>query len=156
MFDHRDHVHTKMYRYRWGVFRDEDGVPAELALDHPFPGLAVLFVESEEGIERDRAAQWLRDEYLSSAVDGSSAAMYLAFTPVPIPDDAPADVPRIAEDERRILLLAFLDGPPDEAWDAEFAMHGKAVEASGPARVVWAAPFIPTIPGTDTYADRLR
>src|SRR5687767_6967912 len=27
MFEHRDHVHTKMYRYRWGVSRDDDGVP---------------------------------------------------------------------------------------------------------------------------------
>lgn len=156
MFENRDHVHTKMYRYRWGVLRDEDGVPAELALDHHFPGLAVLFVEADEGAGRDRVADWLRTEYVPDVIAGSSAAMYLAFTPVPIPDDAPSDVPRIAEDERRILLLAFLDRHPEEAWDPEFVTHGKAVEAGGTAGVAWAAPFIPTIPGTDTYADRLR
>jgi hypothetical protein len=156
MFEHRDHVHTKMYRYRWGVFRDNDGVPAELALDHPFPGLAALFVEADEGVDRDRVGDWLLSEYLPGAIAGSSAAMYLAFTPVPIPDDAPADVPRIAEDERRILLLAFLDRTPEDGWEDELAVHGKAIEAGGLATVVWASPFVPTIPGTDTYADRLR
>ncbi|MGH2662465.1 MAG: hypothetical protein ACRDH8_06590 [Actinomycetota bacterium] len=156
MFAERDHVHTKIYRYRWGAFRDPDGVPAELALDHPFPGLSALFVEAADGVDRDRAAEWLRDEYLPDALDGSSAAMYLAFTPVPVPDDAPADVPRIAEDDRRILLLAFLDRPPDDVWEDEFAPHGKAIEAGGMARSIWAAPFIPTIPGTDTYTDQLR
>jgi hypothetical protein len=156
MFEHRDHVHTKMYRYRGGAFRHGEGVPPELALDHPFAGLAALFVEADEGTDRDRAEEWLRTEYLPGTIDGSAAAMYLTLTPVPIPDDAPADVPRIAEDERRILVLAFLDRQPEEAWDADLVPHGKAVEAEGPARVVWASPFIPTIPGTDTYTDRLR
>jgi hypothetical protein len=154
MFEHRDHVHTKMYRYRWGVSCEDDGVPPELALDHPFPGLAALFLETDEGV--DRASEWLRHEYLPGVVDDTSAAMYLAFTPVPIPDDAPADVPRIAEDERRLLLLAFLNRHPEESWDREFARRGQAIEAEGPVRVVWASPFIPTIPGTDTYTDRLR
>ena len=35
MFDERDHVHTLLYRYEWEHRRDPDGVPAELALDHP-------------------------------------------------------------------------------------------------------------------------
>ena len=156
MFEQRDHVHTKMYRYRWGVSRDEDGVPPELALDHPFAGLAVLFAEVNEGTERDTASEWLRDEYLPGSVRDSSVAMYLAFTPVPIPDDAPADIPRVAEDEQRILLLAFLDSHPEESWDRDFALQGNALETEGAARLVWASPFIPTIPGTDIYTDRLR
>ena len=156
MFAERDHVHTKIYRYRWGAFRDQDGVPPELALDHPFVGLAVLFVEALDGVDRDRVGEWLRSEYLPGKLAESSAAMALGFTPVPIPDDAPADVPRIAEDERRILLLAFLDRHPQEVWEDEFVGQGKAVEAGGLARVIWASPFIPTIPGTDTYTDQLR
>ncbi len=156
MFAERDHVHTKIYRYRWGAFRDPDGVPAELALDHPFAGLVALFVEAAEGVERDRVGEWLRSEYLPGALNGSATAMALGFTPVPIPDDAPADVPRIAEDERRILLLAFLDRHPQDVWEDEFVGQGKAIGAGGLARAIWASPFIPTIPGTDTYADQLR
>ena len=156
MFAERDHIHTKIYRHRWGVFRDPDGVPAELALDHPFAGLAALFVEAREGVERDRVSEWLRTEHLPGVLEGSDAAMCLAFTPVPIPEDAPEDVPRIAEDQRRILLLAFLDGDPLSAWESDFAPQAGALEASGLGEVVWASPFIPTIPGTDTYTDRLR
>jgi hypothetical protein len=36
-----------------------------------------------------------------------------------------------------------------------FEEQAAAVEASGLGRVVWASPFIPTIPGTDTYTDQL-
>ncbi|HEX9234945.1 MAG TPA: hypothetical protein VF972_01555, partial [Actinomycetota bacterium] len=97
MFAERDHIHTKMYRYRWGTFRDEDGVPAELALDHRFPGLVVVFVEAEEGRDREGVGEWFRDDHLPKVLAGSAAAMCLQFTPVPIPEDAPADVPRVAE-----------------------------------------------------------
>ena len=156
MFAERDHVHTKMYRYRWGAFRDADGVPAELALDHPYPGLAVLFLEAPDAEGRDAFGEWLRDEHLPGMLGGSSAAMALGFTPVPIPDDAPADVPRIAEDDRRILVLAFLEADPGHEWAERFAPQGGAIAASGRGRVVWASPFIPTLPGTDAYADQLR
>lgn len=154
MFAEREHVHTKMYRYRWGAFRDPDGVPAELALDRRFPGLAAVFVEADAG--RDPVEAWLRDEHLPQAIAGTSVAMALGFTPVGIPDDAPADIPRIAEDERRILVLAFVERDPAEVWADEIAPWGKAVEASGLGRVIFASPFITTVPGTDTYTDRLR
>jgi hypothetical protein len=74
---------------------------------------------------------------------------------VPIPDDAPADVPRVAADERRILQMYFLDRDPAEVWSDEFARLEDHVAGSGKARLLWASPFIPTIPGTDTYADQL-
>jgi hypothetical protein len=156
MFAERDHVHTKMYRYRWGAFRDADGVPPELALDHPYAGLAVLFVEAGEGVNRDELGEWLQGEHLPGLLAGSPAGMALAFTPVPIPDDAPADVPRLAEDDRRVLVVAFLEADPAGVWEDTFAGEGSAIEASGLGRVVWASPFIPTVPGTDRYTDRLR
>ena len=156
MFAERDHVHTKMYRYRWGTFRDPDGVPPELALDHPYAGLAVLFVEADDGDDRDGLGERLRDDHLPGLLAGSPAAMALAFTPVPIPDDAPADVPRVAEDERRILVLAFLEADPLRVWGERFAGEGDALASEGLGRVVWASPFIPTVPGTDRYTDRLR
>ncbi len=156
MFAERDHVHTKLYRYRWGVFRDPDGVPAELALDHPFRGVAVVFGQRLEPPGRVGADAWLRDDYLPSRLAGGAAAMCLSFSPVPIPDDAPADVPRDPADAERFLLISFLDRDPAEAWAGEFAGLGEDFERSGLARLLWASPFIPTIPGTDTYTDQLR
>ena len=155
MFAERDHVHTKLYRYLEGAFRDEDGVPAELALDHPFRGLVAMFAESDEHVDGEDLARWYREEHLPRALEGSSAAMCLSFRPVGIPDDAPPDIPRVAEDDRRFLQLYFLDRDPIEVWEDEFAGHGKELEATGLARLLWASPFIPTIPGTDTYTDEL-
>ena len=153
MFPHRDHVHTKMYRYRGGAFRDADGVPPELALDHRFPGLVTAIVEAED---RDATAEWLRDEYLPGTLaNGSTAAMCLVFTPVPIPDAAPKDIPRDPSDANRVLLMWFVDRDPADVWEAEFASAAKALDATGRAKTLFAGPFIPTIPGTDTHTDQL-
>lgn len=149
MFAERDHVHTKMYRYRGGAFAEEDGVPPELALDRRFPGLVVAFFDAVE----DRAAAidaLMGNEDLLRA---SNAAMCLFFTAVPIPSDAPGDVPRITGDEARFLTLWFLESDPKDAWGSRFAALGDDLKDT--ARLVWASPFIPTIPGTDTYTDRL-
>ncbi|MGZ4139518.1 MAG: hypothetical protein ACXVD8_06665 [Actinomycetota bacterium] len=151
MFEERDHIHTKMYRYRGGVFRDPDGVPPEIALDHQFKGLVAVFAESDD---RKAFDTWYREEHLPRALDGSAAAMCLAFTAIPIPSDAPGDVPRVSGDEKRMLYLYFLDRDPLEVWDPMFAKHGDEVEAGGRGSVIWAGAFIPTIPGTDTYTDQ--
>lgn len=149
MFAERTHIHTKMYRYNGGAFRDPDGVPPELALDRRYPGLVAAFFEAPE--DRDAAVEALRER--DDLLRGSPAAMCLFFTAVPIPADAPGDVPRITGDESRFLTLWFVERPPDEVWDERFASLGDDVKDT--ARLVWASPFIPTIPGTDTYTDRL-
>ena len=147
MFAERDHVHTKMYRYRGGAFRAHDGVPPELALDHRYPGLAVAFFEASG--ERDAAIETMRDRLAGGDLP---AAMCLFFTAVPIPSDAPGDVPRITGDESRFLTLWFLELTPADAWD-RFRSLGNEVKDA--ATLLWASPFIPTIPGTDTYTDQL-
>lgn len=81
--------------------------------------------------------------------------MALVFTPVPIPDEAPKDIPRDPTDATRVTVLWFLDRDPADVWEAEFASTAKALDASGKARSLFNGPFIPTIPGTDTYTDQL-
>jgi hypothetical protein len=68
--------------------------------------------------------------------------------------DAPGDVPRTEADDRRQMTLWFFDTEPTEAWGTVGA-HRSAVESSGRGRIVAALPFLPTIPGTDTYTDTL-
>ena len=51
MFAERDHIHTLLYLYKGADARDADGVPPELALDHPFRGLGAVIVEpAAEGV----------------------------------------------------------------------------------------------------------
>ena len=52
------------------------------------------------------------------------------------------------------MLLAFSDTEPTQGWD-RVRHAAKALEASGLATVRLAAPFVPTVVGTDTYADEL-
>ena len=54
----------------------------------------------------------------------------------------------------RILQLCFLEEDPRSCWGA-FRDYAKAVDAGGVGKATFAAPFIPTIVGTDTYTDQL-
>jgi hypothetical protein len=155
MFEARDHVHTGLYRFGWERRRDEDGVPAELTLDHRFPGLATVFLEAAEGTDPATLDAWYRDGYLPTVLPGSPAATVLAYTPLPLLADAPGDVPRDPAVDRRLAYTWFLDEEPAASWEATFGGQAAAVEASGLGRLVWASPFVGTVPGTDTYTDRL-
>jgi hypothetical protein len=155
MFDHRDHVHTLMYVNRWAVNRDgEDGVPTPLALDHPFGGLVVAMVDRHESTEPRAMSAWLRDDWLAGAMAGTPWALTCGLTPIPLPDDAPVFQPENPGQERRMLLMCFTDDDPLQCWDA-FEGLGAAVADGGLGELSYVAPFIPTIPGTDTYTDQL-
>jgi len=82
MFSERDHIHTLLYRYRWGVQRDPDGVSAELALDHHYPGLAVVVGERSPGVDEAAAEARCRDEVLPNLMGpGSPVSLCLTFSP---------------------------------------------------------------------------
>jgi hypothetical protein len=155
MFAERDHIHTLLYDFDWSLQRDPEGVPAELALDHDFGGLAVVVGEAAEGVERDDVGRWYRQAHLPGRLEGSPAALVLSFSPMPLLGDAPSDVPRSEGSERRFLHMYFLDSDPKESWDSMFAGHGAELAGTGLGRVLWASPFIPTVVGTDTYTDQL-
>jgi hypothetical protein len=157
MFAERDHVHTLLYRYAWEHPRESapDGLPAELALDHPAAGLVALFTDRSEGVEPDALECWQRDEHLPALLADSAARLVVAADPLPLLVDAPGDVPRNEADHRRQLTLWFLDAHPAAVWDQVVGEHSRALARSGLATVVAALGFVPTIPGTDTYTDRL-
>lgn len=152
MFPHRDHIHTLLYRYRGAEERDADGVPPELALDHPFRGLGAVVVERNEG-SGDAASSTPNVPRPSLAAD-SAVAMVLSFAGVPLPPGAPVTQPGTEGTERRELQLWFADAEPDDWWPAVRA-YADSLHTAGEATVRWAAPFVPTIPGTDTYCDQL-
>jgi hypothetical protein len=153
----RDNISTTFYRYDWGVFRDEDGVPAELALEHPYPGIAVTMIDRQAGVAENDLSVWLKGNFLPRMMAGSQVAMTLCLRPQALPDDAPSYVPRPDPEEldRRYLLLSFLEAEPWTDWSDRFRAFDRALSASGLGRIVYAAPFIPTVPGTDRYVDAL-
>jgi hypothetical protein len=155
MFTERDHIHTGLYRFEWEHRRDEDGVPAELTLDHRFAGMVSVFVEPADGVTPEQVGSWYRNQFLPSVLPGSAVATVLAFSPLPLLADAPGDVPRGESADQRVLLLHFLDEEPAGSWETVFADQGRAVVDAGLGRVQWASPFIGTVPGTDTYTDQL-
>lgn len=160
MFEQRDHVHTLLYRFAWSMGSDPDGVPIELALDHPYQGFVPMWIDQSAGTTREGLWAWMRSRLipgllLSSAADQLAAFQVAAFTPLPLLLDAPGDVPRQDADDRRTLLLWFLHSHPRSAWDAVIAEGRRRLEGSGLGTVVAALPFVPTVPGTDIYTDQL-
>jgi len=146
MFPHRDHIHTTMYKFRAEAHAEPDGVPVELALDRGYPGLVLMMAEPPDG----KDAAWLTEWFAGRAP--APADQVATFTAVPLLADAPPDVPLTAETER-ITLLYFDRSDPLDHWAGYETIARDLADAGG--RVVYAAPFVKTIPGTDTYTDRL-
>ena len=154
MFAASVQVHTGFYRRETQVGRDPDGVPPELALDHPYAGLLVTRVERPRDVEPEAWWRGLRDDHLPGLLAGSPAAQCIGFGALPMPEDAPANVPRAPLAGDSALLLFFLEANPASAAGMLLARHRAGLTASG-AKLAWAAPFVATVPGTDRYLDEL-
>lgn len=157
MFAERDSLSTGFYHHRFTVSRDPDGVPVELALDHPFLGVVAIMVDRKPGMAPGAFETAVRDEVLPALLADSPVALVAYMTPAPLPDAAPSNVSRSNQGEQstRYLWLAFLDRDPESCCAELLPAMEKRVNASGYGRLVIAAPFIPTIPGTDAYMDTL-
>jgi hypothetical protein len=145
MFGERDHIHTLLYHHAWTA-QAGDGVPAELALDHPFGGLTATFVELADGVDPAELGDWVRRSYLPE--------LEIGFTPIPLPASAPVTQAGLECLDRRMLNLSFTTDSPDVWWDEQREAAAQ-LERDGIGRILWTAPFVPTIPGTDTYTDQL-
>ncbi len=154
MFPHRDHVHTLLYDHDHATYREEDPVPAALALDHRYAGLVVAIGEAAADVGRDGLDAWMRETSLPALHDDGPVAMTLAFSGIPLLVEAEG-VERSTGDELRFLHLSFVETDPAEVWEERFAPRPAAVEDAGVGRILWQGPFIPTVPGTDRYAEEL-
>jgi len=143
MFAERDHIHTLLYRRAWDAGA---GVPAELALDHSFGGLTATLVELADGVTPTQLGDWVGTAY--------PPELEIGFTPIPLAADAPVTQRGLDHLDRRVLNLSFTRESPATWWDEQRAAAAK-LEDDGIGTMLWTAPFIPTIPGTDTYTDQL-
>ncbi len=143
MFDARDHTHTLLYRYEWMARADDDGVPAELALDHPYGGVTATLLRPAAGVDSDTLRAAMRD-----------AELALGFSPIPLPATAPVTQRGHDRIGGCVLALSFSEASPVDGWDRHRALADR-LGSDGVGEVLWSAPFVPTIPGTDTYTDQL-
>jgi len=157
----RDLVLTWLCDYRGRVRRDADSVPPEIALDHPYRGLVMVWLEARDENATRPLEEWLVSEHLPRSLVASPIDQVQLFAPRDFPEptqDVPLTPGSIAPNPwkaRGRLLLYFLDQAPQSAWSTHFAKLGYAISASGLGRVALAAPFLPTRRGTRDHLDTL-
>lgn len=146
MFEHRDHVHTLMYKFRT-QYESPDGVPVELALEHRSPYVVLIIGEPAAGKTLDDVDTWFGSRSMPGVVGAE-------FTAIPLPAEVASGV-RADSAENRFSQLWFVDDDLPALWDENFATLGEDFSAAGLGELVLVAPFRATVPGTDKYTDQL-
>jgi hypothetical protein len=161
---HRTHVYSAFQPYAGIVYRGaDDSGPRDIhALDYPYPGLVVEIIDAAAEVPREDLVRWLQTSYIPDSIVDSSAAMCLTFLHAPMPaaiglTNGPPGSKQVSPfGDIRVTLLWFTDVEPQTYWERDFVGHGEVIKKSGLGELQLAAPFIPTLPGTDKYADQLR
>ncbi len=162
-FEERTHAHTALY-FAVGGHRADSPVPAHMALDHPYAGLVTIHLDRREDVRHEAYAEWF-DETVAPGLlgDTSPVDQVLDWRPI-IPKgsegDAPMELGTGPGTRRRSLQMLFCGRAPGNDWDANrdwstITEVCSRIEESGLATVRLAAPFKPTVPGTDLYTDQL-
>lgn len=167
----RELVLTWLCNYRDRVARDSDSVPEEIALDHRYAGLGMIWIEatasysSQRGVSKTRAvdslADWLVQDSLPSLLADSPIDQMLLFEPRDFPEPpanvsiTPGSIEPNPWTDKGLLLLGFFDEAVDVRWADRMIPFSERVSASGLGQVRLAAPFSPADRGRRTYLDEL-
>jgi hypothetical protein len=155
-FAERRHIHTILFDHLGAVYRDDDPVPVDLALDHGYDGIVAVWSDAREGDARSLHSRVAAD-LVPKALAGSSIEIASSWTPSPgenAEKNVPMDLGSKAGGPERLLQLFFLHGDVRDSLDPIRA-YTEALAADGLADVHLVAPFFRTVPGTDRYVDQL-
>jgi hypothetical protein len=156
-FPERSHIFSTFQDYAGAIYRDAKGPRDIHALDYPYAGVVVEVIEAKAGGTQEQLRDWLVGEHVPAKLRGSPIAQCLMFLEPSAPDTMLDRPGRDLPDSRpRITLLWFLESGPQANWNALFSNEETLVEAGGHGRLLLAAPFVPTLPGTDAFVDELR
>lgn len=156
-FAERTHVHTSTFNFVGASYRDKDPVPVELALDHHYDGIVILWWDAVDAKATELDGR-LTAEPVPALLAGSDIEIASSWVPsMPDegpPQDVPMDLGSPAGGTDRLVQLLFVGGDVEAALDAVRA-YADQVERAGLATLRLAAPFLRTVVGTDTYVDQL-
>ena len=149
----RTHISTSLYDFSGSVNRPGWPVPAEVSLDHRYSGLVVIWIDRAASSTFDELVTWLHDDWLPGVLkaDASPLAQALVFSPRDFPN-VPNSGVAIGE---KVLVALFVSGDPADIWESHIVPLEASVAAGGHGTIGFAAPFIPVVPGTETYLDQL-
>jgi hypothetical protein len=156
MNPNRHHVSTSYYDLVAQAGRGHRPVPAELALQHPYPGLVMIWTATSAAVGAgaegaQSLAQALTDE-------SSPIGQVVSFRPCDLPPPLPS-MPGVAIGETidaEVLAHAcFVDGDLVAQWPKIRARIESAIAARPGTELLLVAPFFPAVAGTDTYLDQL-
>lgn len=155
MFPQRDHIHTSLYDHAWSIQRDDHSTSIELALDRGYAGIVANVGELVEGATFEDLRVWTAGWADAAFTTTWGPDLIGAARMLPLLDDAPADVPRIPNADRRFVQLHFVDHDPAQGWVGGWDEFGAQLDAGGVATHLWTSPFQQTVFGTDAFTDEL-
>ena len=148
----REHVSTSLYDFHGGADRDGWPVPAEIALDHPYRGLVVTWLDRAADAPLDAVVAWARDVWVPATLGaGERIGQALVFTPRDFPGMAGTG----AGVDEKVCVAWFLHDDPRVDWPGLTAALTAPLDDCGVATLSFLGPFVPVVPGTDTYLGEL-
>ena len=144
----RDHIHTLLYRHAFtAAERATTPCPPSWPSTTPSVGMTATLVRPAAGRDRRRAGR--ATSRARSSPSWSSASRRSRCRPTR-PSASRATTASTA-------ACCTCPSPPPRPttwWDEQRAAADR-LRADGIGEMLWTAPFVPTIPGTDTYTDQL-
>ena len=113
-FPERRHIHTILFDHLGAVYRDDDPVPIELALDAGYDGIVLAWFDAHRG-----DARALHEELAArSPLAGTTIECVSSWTPSPgenEPRNVPMDLGSKAGGPERLLQMCFVRGDVRDA-----------------------------------------
>ncbi|HEV7525465.1 MAG TPA: hypothetical protein VGP92_10895 [Acidimicrobiia bacterium] len=158
-FAERKHTHTVLFDHIGAAYRDGDleAVPIELALDHGYDGLVIVWLDALGGRDARKLVADLSGTHMPELLAGSPIEIVSSWTPSAgenDPRDVPMDLGSKAGGPERLCQLLFVSGDVQDALPA-IRRYTDGIEAADLATVRLVAPFFRTVVGTDKYVDQL-
>jgi hypothetical protein len=156
IFSERTHVFTAFQKHMGTVCRRGEARRDIHALDTNFGGLVVEVLVADEGTGNTALWDRLKDKHVPSVLEHSRVAMCIAFERLTMPPGLPPPYDSVSVPDDYLTLLWFVDEDPMLSWSITFADEPERIARGNLGTLGLLAPFIPTVPGTDLYVDKLR
>ena len=134
-----------------GSVAPEEGIAPLHSLDHGFSGLVCLWVRKNPDDTMQELFSVLEGQILPEIVEHTPIELTMVFTARPKPDWFPPAAPDPLGLGEWVTILAFTRVPPQTVWSQGLNNLERYFPQSSRAELLFAAPFLPVLPGTDQH-----